>query len=215
MTNKLMKHFWETVNYEGHLSPAVREYLGVEEKKLKGLIKGNALILDVGCGSGRCIALLRRTAGKIVGMDYSTKMIRKAFKKVGKCPNVELFLENAESMPFADNSFDYVLCMFNTLGVLNGSKEKALREIKRVVKPKGKIFASVYSENALGEQVKEYAEYLGLTIKKIDADAIYAKEGFVSERFSKAKIKRLFNSVGLNPKITDLSPIAYFIEARR
>ncbi len=215
MSGILAKQFWESIDYEEHLSRGIRNYLGAEAKRLKKLVRDNSVILDVGCGSGRCIALLKRTAGKIVGVDYSAKMIRKAFKKVGKCPNVELFLENAESMPFADNSFDYVLCMFNTLGVLDGSKEKALREIKRVVKPKGKIFASVYSENALDEQIKEYTKYLGLTIKKIDADAVYTKEGFISERFGRAKIRRLFGSAGLKAGIIKLTPIAYFIEASK
>ena len=215
MTSGLAKRFWESIDYEEHLSRGIKNYLRAEAKKLRKLVRNDSVVLDVGCGSGRCIALLKKTARKIVGVDYSTKMIKKAFKKVGKCSNVELFLENAESMPFADNSFDYVLCMFNTLGVLDGSKEKALMEIKRVVKPKGKIFASVYSENALDEQVKEYTEYLGLTIKKIDADAVYTKKGFVSERFGRAKIKRLFGSAGLKAGIIKLTPIAYFIEACR
>ena len=215
MTNKLTKQFWETFNYEENLTPSIKKYLNAEGKRLKQAVRDNSLVLDVGCGSGRCIALLKKTARKIVGVDYSKKMIKKAFKKVGKCSNVELFLENAELLPFPDDSFDYALCMFNTLGVLNGSKEKALREIKRVVKSKGKIFASVYSENALDEQIKEYTKYLGLRIKKIDADAVYTKEGFVSERFGRAKIKRLFGSAGLKARIIKLTPIAYFIEACR
>src|SRR6266566_10173217 len=67
-------------------------------------------ILDLGCGTGIVARVLRERLGgaaNIVGLDASTAMIEKARSFE---PELEWRVGDAVAMPFADASFDLVLC---------------------------------------------------------------------------------------------------------
>jgi ubiquinone/menaquinone biosynthesis C-methylase UbiE len=58
-------------------------------------------------------------------------------------PTAKLVEGKAEHLPFGDNTFDTVLCMFSTLNLCD--YPKALAEMQRVLKPSGKAVLSVSS----------------------------------------------------------------------
>src|SRR6516165_10163330 len=72
-------------------------------------------ILDLGCGHGRSLAELatRASMGHVVGADSSELMVEIASQR-NRAPiqvaRVEVVLANVESLPFADDAFDKVLC---------------------------------------------------------------------------------------------------------
>jgi len=105
-------------------------------------LKDAKLILDVGCGSGivtRDIA--RLTKGKIVGVDGSEDMIKVAKDILKDFKNVELRVGNAEKLPFEDNTFNLVTC--NLVLMWADNPQKVVDEMARVVKPGGKVLASL------------------------------------------------------------------------
>ena len=105
-------------------------------------LKDAKLILDVGCGSGivtRDIA--RLTKGKIVGVDGSEDMINVAKDILKDFKNVELRVGNAEKLPFEDNTFNLVTC--NLVLMWADNPQKVVDEMARVVKPGGKVLASL------------------------------------------------------------------------
>ena len=127
--------------------------------------------------------------------------------------NVEVFLEDARKMHFKDNGFDYVICMGNTFGNFGKLETPILKEMKRVVKPRGKIILSVSSEKALGSRLKQYKK-VGIKIQKIEPDGtVYTKDKLVLKQFSKEKLKNIFERAGLTVKIVRLNPISYICEA--
>ncbi|WP_147678253.1 bifunctional demethylmenaquinone methyltransferase/2-methoxy-6-polyprenyl-1,4-benzoquinol methylase UbiE [Algibacter pacificus] len=96
-------------------------------------------ILDVATGTGDlAINLAETNASRIVGFDISNGMLEIGKTKVtkkGLDSRVEMILGDGESMPFEDNSFDAITVAF---GVRNfESLEDGLKEIYRVLKPKG------------------------------------------------------------------------------
>jgi demethylmenaquinone methyltransferase / 2-methoxy-6-polyprenyl-1,4-benzoquinol methylase len=100
-------------------------------------------VLDVCCGTGMITMDLARKAGPegiVIGIDFSNNMLNIAkthlehfkFKKT-----IELIHANALAIPFPDNTFD---CATIGYGLRNiADPKKVLTEIKRVVKPGGRV----------------------------------------------------------------------------
>lgn len=88
-------------------------------------------ILDVGCGIGSFEQNL--TSLNIIGLDISEEMLEEARKRSDKT-----FIQgNAEELQFKDSTFDAVFTV-TTLEFLDDYR-KAIKEIARVIKPKGKL----------------------------------------------------------------------------
>lgn len=96
--------------------------------------------LDVATGSGdipeAILALARRrnVPARVVGLDYSRPILRFAREKVGHLSDLRLVRGDAFRLPFADGSFDYVLC---SLAFHHFDFERcvvALREMERVAR---------------------------------------------------------------------------------
>jgi ubiquinone/menaquinone biosynthesis C-methylase UbiE len=115
-------------------------------------LKGNENVLDVGCGTGRVsISLAKRLPkGKVTGIDIFQGVSGKSpdtaaenAQAEGVANKVSFRYGNALKLPFEDKTFDFVT-MGSVLHELHSveDKEKALREVYRVLKPGGK-FATI------------------------------------------------------------------------
>ncbi|MCR8642295.1 demethylmenaquinone methyltransferase [Paenibacillus sp. N1-5-1-14] len=98
--------------------------------------------IDLCCGTCDWTVSLAQASGtgKIVGLDFSEKMLEVGKQKVftsGLDRQVELVQGNAMALPFEDNSFDYATIGFGLRNVPD--LEQVLREMKRVVKPGGHV----------------------------------------------------------------------------
>lgn len=105
-------------------------------------IKSDHLILDVGCGGGQTINRLaqRASLGKVFGVDYSADMVeyaRKVNKQLITENRVEIIAGSVEKMGFSDNFFDLVIAIETYY--FWSSFSDALKEIRRVLKPSGKL----------------------------------------------------------------------------
>jgi len=114
-------------------------------------LKGNEYVLDVGTGTGRTAIQMAKklTTGKLVGIDIWDTMElggnspERAYKNAeieGVREKVEFKFGNVLEIPFDNDVFDIVTCS-SVLNNLPGEKNriKALKEIFRVLKPKGKL----------------------------------------------------------------------------
>jgi demethylmenaquinone methyltransferase / 2-methoxy-6-polyprenyl-1,4-benzoquinol methylase len=91
-------------------------------------------VLDACCGTGDLAVEAERRGGRVVGLDFSPKMLERARRKSGAIEWVE---GDALALPFADAEFDAATVGF---GVRNLSDlEAGLRELARVVRPGGKL----------------------------------------------------------------------------
>jgi len=109
---------------------------------LKRFAKQGDKILDLGCGFGRLNDVLKNLDIKYIGTDISFKQIalaKKSYpnKKFKKC---DLLIQS-----FHNNSFDKIFCL-SVIHHIPSTKYriKILKEIKRVLKPQGKLILTAW-----------------------------------------------------------------------
>ncbi len=117
---------------------------GYWRRRTVGLVGPSAeRVLDVCTGTGElAFALEKRLSngGQVVGIDFSPKMLSLAMSKRrrgGFRRKPQFCLGDAQSLSFADSTFDYVTSGFSMRNLTN--LEKGLQEMYRVLKPGGRV----------------------------------------------------------------------------
>jgi demethylmenaquinone methyltransferase / 2-methoxy-6-polyprenyl-1,4-benzoquinol methylase len=109
-------------------------------KKLRSLNPKSVLDVATGTGDMAILASKLLTAEKIIGIDISDGMLeigKKKIEKLGLQQRIELLKGDSETIIFNSNSFDAVTVAFGVRNFQN--LELGLSEIKRVLKPGGKL----------------------------------------------------------------------------
>jgi arsenite methyltransferase len=137
--------------------------------------RGDEKVLDVGCGRGLLLvgAAKRTPDGHATGIDVwsnedmggnSEAATQRNLEIEGVAGRCDLVSAGAQQMPFADATFDVVvsnLCLHNIYDLL--TRQKAVAEIARVLKPGGVALISDY------KKTREYAaglRALGFTVER-------------------------------------------------
>jgi len=137
-----------TLGREKHLREKILNLAGVKEGES---------VLDVGCGTGTlAIAASRRVGdkGSVCGVDAAPEMVERARKK-GDGLNIEFHLAVAERLPFPDGQFDVVLNSFVLHHLPMDIQGTALAEMRRVLKPSGRMFAADFDLDTSLTLIKE------------------------------------------------------------
>jgi len=109
-------------------------------------------VLDVACGTGRTLRLLRGMLPKVSlhGTDLSPTYLRKANQLLSELPGElpQLIQGNAETLPYSDQYFHGISCVFTFHELPPQARQNVINEIFRVLKPGG-IFVICDSMQAL------------------------------------------------------------------
>jgi ubiquinone/menaquinone biosynthesis C-methylase UbiE len=111
--------------YEDH------QFAGTEDA-LRAFVGAGQRVLEVGCGTGHWLAAMRALGCTVFGLDLSAQMLARAAQRGATGCVVR---GRAESLPWADASFDRVVCI-NALHHVAG-KQRFLHEARRVLRPGG------------------------------------------------------------------------------
>jgi len=127
--------------YDGYIIPLLNSF-----------IRKGDYVLEIGCGLGSDSRQIAKVGGHIVSLDLSfdnVYLTKKGAALLG-LDKSRVICADAENLPFKDDSFDAIY----SFGVLHHTPntKKAIDEIYRVLKPKGKCLIMLYH--------KGYAYYL-------------------------------------------------------
>ena len=130
----------------------------------------NERILDVATGTGDMVIEVakRNLSVQIFGIDFSQRMLdlgRIKIARNGYNQAVSLQIGSGECLPFADESFDGVICAF---GIRNfADVQLGLREFFRVLKPGGRVVVLEFSIPQNQFLKTAYEWYFNLILPKI------------------------------------------------
>jgi ubiquinone/menaquinone biosynthesis C-methylase UbiE len=97
-------------------------------------------VLDCPTGFGRHAVLLAEAGYLVTGLDRSETQLAEAERRRGDAEWPRLVRGDYRELPFADASFDAVLNLFTSLGLLERDEDVGvLREFKRVLRPSGAL----------------------------------------------------------------------------
>ena len=102
-------------------------------------VRSGMSVLDVGCGTGRALLLMREVVGAeglVVGVDATPEMLLEA-KRLGRQGIGRLVLGDAERLPIRDGSFDAVLASGLVPHLLD--PVAGLAELARVTRQEGRL----------------------------------------------------------------------------
>jgi ubiquinone/menaquinone biosynthesis C-methylase UbiE len=108
-------------------------------------------VLDIACGTGLVAFDAARAVGPdgyVLGVDLSGRMVSFAEERAGEAnlPNCRFARMDAETLDLPDARFDVVLCALGLMYMPN--PERALREMRRVLRPGGRVSLAVWGERS-------------------------------------------------------------------
>lgn len=179
-----MKHFYDEL-YGKKFServedPSIYRATGIIENLLK-IKKGR--LLDIACGTGSIINSLQHNNAKFFGVDISEF----AVKNAAKSPDSYFLCSDAENLPFASQSFDFVI-LNHILEHIENDK-KCILDVSRILKSKGRVYiGSPNNRKTLLFLIRPYRWFID------------KKEGHVKPGYSFIEIKNLLEENGFEIK---------------
>jgi SAM-dependent methyltransferase len=120
-----------------------------DERVLAEYFQPLGIVADLGCGTGRALVPLVRIGHQGLAIDLSAHMLRIVREKaeVEDLP-IQCVLANLVDLDcLADHSVDHAMCLFSTLGMIRGRKNRlrALTHFRRILKPGGRFVLHVHN----------------------------------------------------------------------
>ena len=108
---------------------------------------GPDAVLEVGCGEGELAERVgRELKASVVAIDQSERMV-----ELARVRGVNARVGDAQELPFADHSFDVVVAAWMLYHVPD--LDRALVEMRRVLRPGGRLVASTNYKDHLHEML--------------------------------------------------------------
>jgi SAM-dependent methyltransferase len=121
-------------------------------------VKDGDVVLDLGAGAGLDLLVAAKRVGargRVIGVDMTDAMIEAARRNIAEAgvDNVEVRKGIIEKLPVEDASVDWVIsnCVIN----LSPEKDRVFAEIRRVLKPGGRVRVSDIVVEGLPEALRD------------------------------------------------------------
>ena len=183
--------------------PEIRAFLQAEIALLHEIIVDGTSVIDVGCGTGRHLALLGPRLRIGVGVDYEHAYIVEAQRRAG-ARHVHFVTGDATALPIRA-CFDVATCLTNTWGTM-GDKAGVLNEMRRLTPQARMRLLSVYAEASVPAR-REWYRQLGHVVVEESEECLMTEGGFRSEHFSEARLRHLVGDCTIRP----FAGIAYVV----
>ena len=123
--------------------------MSLDRELVDRFLREPGVVIDFGCGTGRSLFPLMRRGFSAIGVDLSQSMLE-VFCRKAQAEQLDVHCVRANLVEldcFPDMSVDYDLCLFSTLGMIEGAENRlaALRHFRRILKPDGTLILHVHN----------------------------------------------------------------------
>lgn len=145
-------------NYEEYANDALKKYAEREVEHrflLVDAVKDRKpkRVLDLGCGAGQeLLAFLEKTDAVCIGVDPAPELGKITAETFAGVKRAVFVRGVGEKLPFADGSFDIVLCRV-ALPYMNN--RQAIAEIARILKPEGVLLLKTHAPSFYFGMIRE------------------------------------------------------------
>ena len=156
--------FWN--RFAGMYAPFVKNMDRMYDEACKQIARDltpQMKVLELACGTGQLTFRLSDKVKSWEATDFSEKMIEEVNRK-GSRPGLEFSVQDATCLPYENLTYDAVV-ISNALHIMP-QPEKALKEISRVLKPQGILFAPTFVQSKnIGFRIRmKFLELFGFKI---------------------------------------------------
>jgi SAM-dependent methyltransferase len=175
--------------------PEIQAFLRAEVELLHEIVKEGSRVLDLGCGTGRHLILLKDRLRLGLGVDYERSYIAEA--AAGAVTRHLCFIiGDATAVPTAA-AFDFAICLTNTWGTMS-DKAGVLREMRRLAPKPHTRLISVFSDASVAARQEWYGR-LGHAVVEETDEYLVTDGGLRSEHFSDARLRGLIGDCVIRP----------------
>lgn len=158
--------------------------------------------LDIGAGTGNLVQLLHQRNARMTAIDQSKEMLAKCKEKN---PTVETKLGNFLAIPYLDHSFDFIVTSYAFRHLSEEQKQLAIDEMKRVLKPQGRIalLDLMYMDEQDQERIQHmlYENNQGHIVRELESKCLAYVNNVVQQ----------FKNLGMQTKTYQLDHMLHLI----
>ena len=156
-------------------------------------------VLDICCGTGSVILTFAEkfSESRAIGYDFSPGMLIKA-KEKDLSGKVFFIMGDAADLSFGDNYFDIVCCSHALYELKGEDRKKALLEMKRVVKPDGKVL--IMEHEVPQKKFIKILFYIRMMMMGLKDSREFLKKGITT-------FQEIFSSVALSHTVSGKSKL--------